>query len=102
MAKSTVSLADKFDLSVTHQLLTGSQAIVRLMLMQRARDVAAGLNTAGYCTGYRGSPIGTYDFSLWSARKHLAENHIKFLPGVNEELAAAAIKGRLFDVREFA
>lgn len=62
-------------------------------MMQRQRDLAAGLNTAGFITGYRGSPIGTYDFSLWSARKHLEANQVKFLPAVNEELAAAAIKG---------
>ena len=73
--------------------MSSIQALVRLPLMQRQRDVAAGLNTAGFITGYRGSPIGTYDFALWAARKHLEANHIQFLPAVNEELAAAAIKG---------
>lgn len=62
-------------------------------MMQRKRDLAAGLNTAGFITGYRGSPIGTYDLALWSARKHLEANQVKFLPAVNEELAANAIKG---------
>ena len=73
--------------------MSSIQALVRLPLMQRQRDVAAGLNTAGFVTGYRGSPIGTYDFALWAARKHLEANQIQFLPAVNEELAAAAIKG---------
>ena len=61
MPKHTVSLDDKFSLDETHQLLTGTQAIVRLVLAQRARDVQAGLNTAGYVTGYRGSPIATLE-----------------------------------------
>ena len=93
MAKSTVSLADKFDLSLTHQLLTGSQAIVRLMLMQRAKDVAAGLNTAGYCTGYRGSPIAGLEAAMLRQQKLLKDNHIVFQSGLNEDLAATALWG---------
>ncbi len=93
MAKSTVSLADKFDLNLTHQLLTGSQAIVRLMLMQRAKDVAAGLNTAGYCTGYRGSPIAGLEAAMLRQQKLLKDNHIVFQSGLNEDLAATALWG---------
>ena len=93
MSKKSVALDDKYTQQSGDIYLSSIQALVRLPMMQRQRDVAAGMNTAGYITGYRGSPIGTYDFSLWSAKKHLEANHIKFLPAVNEELAAAAIKG---------
>jgi len=93
LAKSSVALDDKYTQESGEVYISSIQALVRLPIMQRQRDVAAGLNTAGFITGYRGSPIGTYDFSLWAARKHLEKNHIKFLPAVNEELAAAAIKG---------
>jgi indolepyruvate ferredoxin oxidoreductase len=93
LSKRSVALDDKYTQNSGDVYMSSIQALVRLPLMQRQRDAAAGLNTAGYITGYRGSPIGTYDFSLWSARKHLEANHITFLPAVNEELAAAAIKG---------
>ena len=93
MSKRSVALDDKYTQSDGDVYMSSIQALVRLPLMQRQRDVAAGLNTAGFITGYRGSPIGTYDFALWAARKHLEANQIKFLPAVNEELAAAAIKG---------
>ena len=93
MAKSSVALDDKYTQQLGEVYISSIQALVRLPLMQRQRDVAAGLNTAGFITGYRGSPIGTYDFSLWAAQAHLEKNHVKFLPAVNEELAAAAIKG---------
>ena len=93
MSKRAVALDDKYTLNSGDVYMSSIQALVRLPMMQRQRDLAAGLNTAGFITGYRGSPIGTYDFSLWSARKLLAEHHVRFLPGVNEELAAAAIKG---------
>ena len=93
MSKRAVALDDKYTLNSGDVYMSSIQALVRLPMMQRQRDAAAGLNTAGFITGYRGSPIGTYDFSLWAAKKHLAANHIKFLPAVNEELAAAAIKG---------
>ncbi|MFP8874495.1 MAG: indolepyruvate ferredoxin oxidoreductase family protein [Myxococcota bacterium] len=73
--------------------LTGVQALVRLPLMQRQRDRAAGLNTAGFISGYRGSPLGTYDMALWQASDHLARSHIHFQPGVNEDLAATAVWG---------
>ena len=93
MPKHTVSLDDKYDLDETHQLLTGTQAIVRLMLTQRARDVQAGLNTAGYVTGYRGSPIASLEAAFLRARGILEPNHIKFMAGLNEDLAATALWG---------
>ena len=88
-----VSLDDKYLLDRGRAFMTGTQALVRLPLIQRQRDVAAGLNTAGYISGYRGSPLGAYDQQLWAARKHLAEHHITFRPGLNEDLAATAIWG---------
>ena len=69
------------------------QALVRLPLVQRQRDLAAGLNTAGYVTGYRGSPLGTYDQQLERAQAHLDAHHIVHQPGVNEDLAATACSG---------
>ncbi len=93
MSKTAVALDDKYTQQSGDVYMSSIQALVRLPMMQRQRDAAAGLNTAGFISGYRGSPIGTYDFALWSAKKHLEQNHIKFVPGVNEELAAAAIKG---------
>ncbi len=93
MAKTTVSLSDKFDLGDTHQLLTGTQAVVRLMLMQRAKDVAAGMNTAGFVTGYRGSPIAGLEGAFQRVGKLLTENHLVFQSGLNEDLAATAIWG---------
>ena len=93
MPKNTVSLDDKYALDETRQLLTGTQAIVRLMLTQRARDVKAGLNTAGYVTGYRGSPIASLEAAMLRAKGILEPNHIKFMAGLNEDLAATALWG---------
>ena len=93
MPKHTVSLDDKFSLDETHQLLTGTQAIVRLVLAQRARDVQAGLNTAGYVTGYRGSPIATLEAAFLRTKRILEPNQIKFMAGLNEDLAATALWG---------
>ena len=73
--------------------LSGTQALVRLPLMQRWRDRANGLNTAGFVSGYRGSPLGAYDQALWHARESLEANDIRFLAAVNEELGAAAVLG---------
>jgi len=73
--------------------LTGVQALVRLPLMQRRRDLAAGLSTAGFISGYRGSPLGTYDLALWQAKDELESHHVRFSPGVNEDLAATAVWG---------
>ncbi len=73
--------------------LSGVQALVRLPLMQRHRDRAAGLDTAGFISGYRGSPLGGYDMALWQAKALLEEHHVHFEPGVNEDLAATAVWG---------
>jgi indolepyruvate ferredoxin oxidoreductase len=93
MSKSAPSLADKFDLTVDRVLLTGAQAAVRLLLMQHERDRLAGLNTAGYATGYRGSPIAGLDGQMKRAGSQLAARNIVFQPGLNEELAADALWG---------
>ncbi len=90
---SRYSLDDKYALTVGRIYITGVQALVRLPLMQRQRDQAAGLNTAGFISGYRGSPLGTYDLALWEARRFLEQHHIHFEPGVNEDLAATAVWG---------
>ena len=73
--------------------LTGVQALVRLPLMQRRRDRAAGLNTAGFISGYRGSPLGTFDRELWAAKHHLDRDDMVFQPGLNEDLAATSVWG---------
>ncbi len=93
MAKHAHTLDEKFDLAVDRQLLTGTQAIVRLMLMQKARDRAAGLNTGGYVTGYRGSPIATLEGAFQRAEALINANDIVFHPGLNEDLAATAVWG---------
>ena len=85
-----VTLGDKYDLSKDRVFISGTQAIIRLLLMQRERDRRAGLNTAGFVSGYRGSPIGGLDLNLYRVKTMLAENHIVFQPGLNEELAATA------------
>jgi indolepyruvate ferredoxin oxidoreductase len=87
------NLDEKFDLGNPRVLMTGTQAIVRLMLMQKARDRALGLNTAGYITGYRGSPLGGVDAQMNRAKALFAQNDILFMPGLNEDLAATAIWG---------
>jgi indolepyruvate ferredoxin oxidoreductase len=90
---ASVSLDDKYTATQGRVYLSGIQALVRLMLVQRWRDQAAGLNTAGFVSGYRGSPLGGIDEAFWHAQKHLDANGVKFLPGVNEELAATAVWG---------
>ena len=74
-------------------LVSGTQALVRLPMMQRQRDLTAGLNTAGYVSGYRGSPLASFDREMGVARKYLAANHIVFHPGLNEDMAATAVWG---------
>lgn len=88
-----VSLDDKYVQHTGHVLLTGIQALVRLPMMQRQRDQASGLNTAGFISGYRGSPLGGFDQALWKAREHLKAHHTVFHPGMNEDLAATSIWG---------
>ncbi|MFM9433486.1 indolepyruvate ferredoxin oxidoreductase [Janthinobacterium sp. CG_23.3] len=90
---TTVSLDDKYTASSGAIFLSGIQALVRLPMMQRQRDQAAGLNTAGFISGYRGSPLGGLDETLWKAKKHLEAHHVQFVPGVNEDLAATAVWG---------
>ena len=93
MTLHDVSLNDKFDLSKERIFLSGSQAVIRMLLMQRERDRIAGLNTAGFVSGYRGSPLGGLDQQFWKAKRQLADSDIVFQPGLNEELAATACWG---------
>ena len=88
-----VTLDDKYDLTKDRVFVSGAQAVIRMMLMQRERDRRAGLNTAGFASGYRGSPLGTLDQQFWRARNDLEQAGIRFQPGLNEELAATAIWG---------
>ena len=87
------TLSDKFDLSTDRVLLTGAQAAVRLMLTQHERDRRAGLNTAGYVSGYRGSPIAGLESQFKRAAREIAAANILIQPAINEELAATAIWG---------
>ncbi|HEY8251686.1 MAG TPA: indolepyruvate ferredoxin oxidoreductase family protein [Burkholderiales bacterium] len=93
MELAKASLEDKYTIESGRAFLTGTQALIRLMMLQRSRDLSAGLNTAGFVSGYRGSPLGGLDQALWRAQKHLESHHIKFQPGVNEDLAATAVWG---------
>jgi indolepyruvate ferredoxin oxidoreductase len=88
-----ITLEDKYTLRRGRAFMTGTQALVRLPMLQRERDLAAGLNTAGFVSGYRGSPLGVLDQALARAKKHLEQHHVKFQPGVNEDLAATSIWG---------
>ncbi len=88
-----VSLDDRYDLAKSQVFLTGNQAIIRMLLMQRERDRRAGLNTAGLVSGYRGSPLGGLDQQLFRSRARLEKAGILFQPGLNEELAATALWG---------
>ncbi|MEL0030150.1 MAG: hypothetical protein VW778_04785, partial [Betaproteobacteria bacterium] len=83
-----VTLEDKYVATSGQVYLTGIQALVRLMLVQQQRDAANGLKTGGFVSGYRGSPLGGLDEALWKAAPYLDAHHVKFVPGVNEELAA--------------
>ncbi|MFV0663522.1 indolepyruvate ferredoxin oxidoreductase family protein [Denitromonas sp.] len=87
------TLDDKYTLHRGRVYLTGYQALVRLLMIQQERDQAAGLNTAGFVSGYRGSPLGGLDQTLWKARPHLKQRNIVFQPGINEDLAATAVWG---------
>ncbi len=93
IVRPDVTLDDKYTAVNGRIYLSGIQALVRLPMMQRLRDEKAGLNTAGFISGYRGSPLGMLDEALWKAEKHLDHHHVKFVPGVNEDLAATAVWG---------
>ncbi len=93
LARSEASLEDRWAAPEGWFYMTGMQALVRLPIQQRLRDVAAGLNTGGYVSGYRGSPLGRYDIELWRAAPILERLNIVFRPGLNEDLAATAIWG---------
>ena len=93
MSLADIRLDDKYRLATGNLYLTGTQALTRLPMLQKQRDEARGLNTAGFISGYRGSPLGNLDKSLWDAKDYLQQNAIHFQPGVNEELAATAVWG---------
>ncbi|MGV2291732.1 indolepyruvate ferredoxin oxidoreductase family protein [Trinickia sp. YCB016] len=88
-----VTLDDKYTLEKGRVYISGTQALVRLPMLQKERDRRAGLNTAGFISGYRGSPLGGVDQALWKAKKHLHANDVVFQPGINEDLAATAVWG---------
>jgi indolepyruvate ferredoxin oxidoreductase len=92
-ALAEVTLDDKWTLEKGRAYMSGTQAILRLMMLQRQRDVLNGLNTAGFLTGYRGSPLGGIDQTAWKIGKHLEKHHVRFQPGVNEDLAATSVWG---------
>ncbi|HWI84029.1 indolepyruvate ferredoxin oxidoreductase family protein [Ramlibacter sp.] len=92
-ALETVTLDDKYSLDYGRAFMSGVQALVKLPMLQRQRDARAGKNTAGFISGYRGSPLGGYDQALWKADPYLKAQNIVFQPGVNEELAATALWG---------
>ena len=93
LEKRSVTLDDKYTLREGYAFMTGIQALVRLPMVQRELDLQAGHNTAGYISGYRGSPLGGFDQQLELNKKLLEEHHVKFQPGVNEDLAATALWG---------
>ncbi len=93
MAAPAVSLNDKYALDTTRAYMTGIEALVRLPMLQQQRDLERGLNTAGFISGYRGSPLGGLDQALWRASAYLEQHKIHFQPGINEDLAATAVWG---------
>ncbi len=93
MSNRVVAIDDKYTATSGRVYLTGTQALVRLPISQHMRDTAAGLNTAGFISGYQGSPLGVYDQELWRARRHLDGHNVVFQPGLNEEIAATSVFG---------
>ncbi|MEL7027721.1 MAG: pyruvate ferredoxin oxidoreductase, partial [Pseudomonadota bacterium] len=87
------ALEDRYARTSGRVFLTGTQALVAILLMQRRLDRARGLSTAGFVSGYRGSPLGGVDQALWRARKETEAHDIKFMPAVNEDLGATAVLG---------
>ncbi|AHG63318.1 indolepyruvate ferredoxin oxidoreductase family protein [Advenella mimigardefordensis] len=92
-ALKNTTIDDKYSLERGRVYMSGTQALVRLPMLQKDRDRRVGLDTGGFISGYRGSPLGNLDLSLWKAKKYLAEHEISFQPGVNEELGATAVWG---------
>ncbi len=92
-ALAEVTLDDKWTLDRGRAYMSGTQALIRLMMLQHQRDQLAGLNTAGFISGYRGSPLGGVDQTAWKARKHLERHQVIFQPGLNEDLAATSVWG---------
>ena len=88
-----VSLDDKYALDTTRAYMTCIEALVRLPILQHQRDLDRGLRTAGFISGYRGSPLGGVDQAMWRAQSFLDKHNIYFQPGVNEDLAATAVWG---------
>jgi indolepyruvate ferredoxin oxidoreductase len=88
-----VDLEEKYTAATGQVLMTGIQALVRLPMLQQELDRAAGLNTAGYVTGYRGSPLGNVDQTMQKAEPYLKQHNVVFHPGLNEDLAATAVWG---------
>ncbi|MEE2667570.1 MAG: hypothetical protein VYD95_01770, partial [Pseudomonadota bacterium] len=88
-----VSLNDKYELDNGQAYMSGLQALVRLPIVQSKIDKSKGLNTSGFISGYRGSPLGGYDTQLQRASRYLKEENIHFEPGINEDLAATAVWG---------
>src|SRR5476651_2644681 len=93
MALRDVKLDDKYDLGQRRVFVTGFQALVRLCLMQKELDRRNGLNTAGFVTGYRGSPLGGLDSQFLRAKSFLDKSDVRFQGGINEDLAATAVWG---------
>jgi indolepyruvate ferredoxin oxidoreductase len=92
-AIESIGLDDKYKLQSGRAWMSGIHALVRLPMMQRVYDLRRGLNTAGYLSGYRGSPLGSLDQNMWRAADYLKEHHVQFHPGINEDLAATAVWG---------
>ena len=92
-ALAEVTLDDKWTLDRGRAYMSGTQALIRLAMLQRQRDQLAGLNTAGFISGYRGSPLGGVDQTAWKAKQHLERHHVRFQPGLNEDLAATSVWG---------
>ena len=92
-ALAEVTLDDKWTLDRGRAYMSGTQALIRLSMLQHQRDQLAGLNTAGFITGYRGSPLGGVDQTAVRAKKHLERHNVAFQPGLNEDLAATAVWG---------
>jgi len=90
-----ITLADKYTKPSGTIFISGSQALVRLPMLQKQLDQRDDLNTSGFISGYRGSPLGGYDSALWSSGDLLKQHDIHFQPGVNEDLAATAVWGTL-------